>query len=54
MGARYKIFERFNIGWVDLYNPDTFNTFYIESSTHFKLFDVIDDFRVIIHYALAF
>ncbi len=42
IGARYKIFERFNIGWVDLYNPDTFNTFYIESSTHFELFDVID------------
>ena len=42
IGARYKIFERFNIGWVDLYNPDTFNTFYIESSTNFELFDVID------------
>lgn len=42
IGMRYKIFERFNIGWVDLYNPDTFNTFYIESSTNFQLFDLID------------
>lgn len=42
VGMRYKIDERFNIGWVDLYNPDTFNTFYIESSANFYPSDDIE------------
>lgn len=41
IGMRYKIEDRFNLGWVDLYNPDTFNTFYIESSiTHKPKHDI--------------